>query len=958
MKSKLLFLFILTGILFRAELYAGETGRISGKVKDKTTGEKLFGANIVLLERINDDGATEKIRKPLGAATDIDGDYYILAVTPGIYNIKFSCIGYADEILNKVKVNIDKTTIVDIELSSRAHVTSEVIVTAYNEKKVEADLTATKQTYEIAQVKEIAGVADVSDILSLQPDVLDDHFRGGRAGQSNYLIAGSSIVNPLTNSRAFNPIVGGLRTVEVLTSGFSAEYGNAQSGVVNMIPREGGEKWQTTLDLSGIAPGYKVWGGNPYDPSNLQFYSSLKNTTDWLGWYNLNSRPLWDLGNSFSGYAGGTSGFRDTLRVARIAQVLFEQQMRDIGMKYNNTVDSRFDFSLGGPLSDNSRLFVAGRQQQVFETVPTNDPDYSRQVMSNLTWQPYEKHKFGFRFVWDNEFNNVLSASSYQKYLFNRTLDVAKTNSHTYQLGLDYKGIFSSNLVFDLKLNYLSVLNNQRIELLQDAEFADAYTKNTNWSSTLTNPANFNINAMPSSRLSDKAKTFDVNVSVNYQINKDNLIKAGIQAATANFNVGRANSISSASSVNILNFKKYPYEGGVYIQDKMEFEGMIANVGLRFDFYNFNTKYYSNLFDPLANPYYDESLPLGQRGKSSDASLAALSTTKIYTRLQPRIGFSFPISEYTVFHINYGTFTQRPSYEQIYYNQVTKYGDIVSLGNPRLKPENTKMYDIGLVATFEGFKLDVSAYYKDIKDLVENAIYKSKSGTEYQTFENRDYSDVKGFFITLEGANENVQVFARYNYESATGKSSAPNAASSAIYTEDGVSQPPAADIYMDYDRSHKVVSNFLYRILDNEGPEVLGINPLENTTFSLTFRFFTGRPYTPTISLLGLRNSERTPNEYDLRARIQRKIKIFNNNFSLYFEVINLLNSKILNYSSVFAASTTTSSTINPNKQQYENDPGSIAINKQFDPYYTSQALWVYSNQPMTFRFGFSVNL
>ena len=66
----------ITSLLFILGVLSGQTtGKISGKITDSETNEPLIAAN-VLLEGAN-----------LGAATDVDGYYYIINVKPGTYNL-------------------------------------------------------------------------------------------------------------------------------------------------------------------------------------------------------------------------------------------------------------------------------------------------------------------------------------------------------------------------------------------------------------------------------------------------------------------------------------------------------------------------------------------------------------------------------------------------------------------------------------------------------------------------------------------------------------------------------------------------------------------------------------------------------------------------------------------------------------------------------------------------------
>ena len=122
-----LFLTILL-LLAQVEIRAGETGKIAGKIVDKATRETLIGANVLIVSRIIN-GSEEPIKNIYGAATDVEGDYFILNIPPGTYNLKASYIGYSEAIITDITVDVDKTTRVNFALNSEAIQSDEVIIT-------------------------------------------------------------------------------------------------------------------------------------------------------------------------------------------------------------------------------------------------------------------------------------------------------------------------------------------------------------------------------------------------------------------------------------------------------------------------------------------------------------------------------------------------------------------------------------------------------------------------------------------------------------------------------------------------------------------------------------------------------------------------------------------------------------------------------------------------------------
>ncbi len=939
------FIFILLVGQFTT-VFAGETGKIAGKVTDKTTKEALFGANIMIISKW-EGGVERKIAELRGASSDFEGDYFILNVAPGLYSVRATYVGYKQEIRTEVQVDVDKTTVVDFALTSDVIEGQEVVVTAYSAKRVEKDITATKNVYNVADVQSTAGVASVSDILELQADVIDDHFRGGRVGQSTYLINGASIVNPLSNQRSFSPMVTGLQQVEVYTSGFSAEYGNAQSGVVNMVGKEGGETWETRFEASTTPPYYKTFSGSVYDPANLPFYGILSgNPIEWFAIDPSIGKSLLTTHSSILSRFNPLN-LADSLRLARLTQVAWLQSVRKVGLNYNNQFDYRLDFSAGGPLAKNVKMFLAARQNSVNPVVPTTNADIERQIMSNITYEPNQDDKLKFDFILaSNSFNYF--DSGWLDWLFEPTTSVSQNVQTTKHYGLEWKHFFNQATYMDIKLNLLSVENEENIEIVRDDQYSEAYTKLLQWPD-YTGPSQNTQGKLQGSRGTQKLNTYDFHGSMISQINKNNLLKAGLQFTYYDLNVNREQSITSAATIQRVKFNNFPYEGGVYLQDKMEFDGFIANIGLRMDFYNMNTSYYSDTYSPLRNPNRTSDSGLDYYNKD----LALKGTTELYTKIQPRIGISFPLSETSVFHLNYGTFTQRPSFTQVYYNQLSTYGDIQFIGNPLLKPENTRAYDIGLVNAFPfGIRMEVSAYYKDVTNLIEISNYEDAKTQKYKTYTNREYADIKGFIINLEKTEGALRGYIRYNYEAAKGKNS--NDLSSPVtYSEIKINNklPDPEDVYLNYDRTHKAIANISYRTASKDGFRIGDIYPLGGMTFSLTYRFTSGRPYTYDPSGQGLQFNQRTPDETELRMRIEKSFKLSNTKMVVYLEGFNLTNNINYNYSRVFSPGDSPSAAFNLTK--WIVDPSSIRTYDEFKPYTSDQSVNVISNQPRYFRLG-----
>ncbi|MBN2281084.1 MAG: TonB-dependent receptor [Candidatus Marinimicrobia bacterium] len=952
-------------VLMVAFVTAGDTGKIAGKITDEMTGDPLIGANVVLVERwVGDD--PQPVDFSQGAATDMNGQFYILNIRPGVYSVNVNFIGYGTKKVTRVEVLVDKTTPVNVMLAQKTLEGDEVVVIAQRRNTVDRDVTATKQTYQIDDIQNIAGVADISDILAMQADVVDDHFRGGRVGESQYILGGGAIINPINNSRAFKPIVTGLEQVEVYTSGFSAEYGNAQSGVVNMVTKEGGSKWQSRLEFSATAPYYKVWeelangdleGGSPYSINSLDFFSALHNDEEWLKENPVYpGRVLYDPGYGFGPlylpprvtWPPNPLKHSDSLQIAHLGHVQWLMAIRDAGMEYDNTWDNRVDFTTGGPIADDMKIFIAGRQTATYCMVPTTVPDMNRQIMSSLVWQRSSNDKIKATLTLDQSSQTYFN-SSFLSWLFDRTLATTLISSLTKQYGIEWKHVFNNSTFMDTKTNILDLVSQDRINLLNDGDYVTDYMKSSNWTD-YTSPSNHRIGRPSDDSGVEKSTTFNFSNSLTSQINHNNLIKAGFQFSFYHIDVDNQVNRYGDADIRDVRFDVNPYEGAFYFQDKIEFEGLIANVGLRADFYQLDAEYFSDLYSPLRNPDYDPEKPYLERGPYYADSLAAKTRTDLYMNLQPRIGISFPVSEATVFHLNYGTFTQRPNFSQLFYNQVTINNEIEVLGNPRLKPEITNSYDIGIVKGIGslGLSIDISAYYKDVKNLVQTAYYYDEQQSVYRTYINRDYADIKGFHVNVERQTGLLRGYVRYNYESATGKSSNDlNAPVTYFETPDPnygkVDLPDPEDIYLDYDRTHKIVLNGRVHFGNNQGWAILGHQPFENLSLSATFRYMTGRPFTDPSQ--GKLFGERTPEETDLRMRFEKGFRIKDKSITFYVEGFNILNKITWNYSRTFAN--------DYNTPRWFIDKDNILTYRLYEPYITSQDIYMIGNEPRHWRMG-----
>ncbi|MCX6138688.1 MAG: TonB-dependent receptor [Ignavibacteriales bacterium] len=932
--------------LFSISAFAQNAGKIAGRIIDAKNKEPLPFANIVIR------GTS------LGTSSDADGNFFILNVPPGVYDLAASLIGFRGVVQQEVIVSVSRTTTINFSMLETLVQSQEVVVTA-TRPDVEREKSSTSEIRRGEDVVNVPGIQDISDVLALNADVSDGHFRGGRDNEELYNLQGMGIMNPFSSASAFNPIMSAVEEVEVITSGFSAQYGNAQSGIVNITMKEGrADRWTGRGEVRMRAPGLKHFGPSLWDPAANPYIPMLSTLDKWLG-------PNGYWGAVGSGYANRLG--KDTLALASLMwSQWLKQAHRNIGKNYDNLLDYSLDANVGGPLASNVRLFLAFHTDNNWPILPTTEPNVSRQLMGNLVYDVgnginlrlsgafsrADGHTFSgknttgwYNWVWDPEFNIKL------------------TTDENMQLGLRWSQALSKSTFYEIKLNTLQTKSIDGSPAY-NPDFYAGVAPALIWEAWSNNlPDGFNFGQLENDFVSEKTSTTSLDASITSQVSVSHMILAGIQANLYSIDVDNETSLNNTTGGgNLSQYVFKPYEAGVYIQDKMEFEGMIANIGLRLDIYNPNMTYYTDLFAPYR---YTDSLGL----QRIDEKYAPTAKTSAVARLQPRAGFSFPVSVSTVFHVNYGTFLQRPPFERLMTRSLSrsdllKYGTSLTvngiLGNPRLKPEVTSSYDIGVTqGVGEGFTLDVSGYYKDVSDLLQRAVYSSKQGS-YTTYINLDYADIRGFRLGLAKRSGMVTGSLNYTYGVATGKNASPDGNQYPTIYESGESKEPVPqDILMDFDRTNNLVANLGVNTPREWGPMLFEAYPLEQITIAATSFARSGRPYSSWLNRGTLMN-KRSPSEYNTNLKITKQVQhFFGTSASFYVEVSNLFNNKIYDYTAVFNPDQNNTANLQKWTIKYEKGEDITYYEDDLRPgFLINQEFRIYSNMPRSVQFGMIVNL
>ncbi len=914
-------------ILFLSlKVFAGDTGKIAGRVVDGSTKEPLIGASVVVT------GTS------LGAATDLDGRFTILNVQPGVYTVRASAVGYQPVESKNNRVSIDLTTDVDFELNESAITTEAVVVTAQR-PLVQKDMTSSTAVVDNTEIQALP-VTSFQDVLNLQAGIYTDrngtlHSRGGRGGEVTYMIDGVPVTDSYDGSTVVDVNKNSIQEMQLVTGAFNAEYGQAMSGIVNIATKTGGN------DFHGSATAYT--GG--YVTSNSSIFAGLQKIDP------LNSS--W-LEASLDGPI-----IKDKLTF--YADARYSYDGGDIyGIRKFNTFDiantsapSEANWSI--PATGNGALVplapymeAYGQGKLTYKLTPEFQVSYNF-ILDNTR---------GKDFDWNYKYNPDGELSNFKKGNLN-TLNLTHTlNAATfYTLGVsyyfkDYREYLDEN---PFSLSDLFTWNdpfNQKYvhTLLLEAPEGTFYTGGDNMAnnihSTDTYVAKFDITSQVTQVHMVKAGVeFDQYQlflhDINLQMSPIDINRNPI-ADNNPFLIGPV-VIPPLSSSNNLLYTHNPQQFAAYIQDKMEYQSLIVNLGLRFDWFNPDGQVLSdpadpNIYTPLEPKNQDSVVAPG--GTPQQAIAARMkywyknATSK--WQLSPRLGVSFPITDRGIVHFSYGLFFQMPSFDELYQNPGYKLNvtggntNLGVIGNPNLQPEQTTSGELGLQQQLtDDISMDITGFFRDIRNLAGtlNEVEYVYGGSDiYSKYVNSDFGFVKGIVLSFDKRfSGGISATIDYTFQIAQGDASDPNAAFN--LRNSGV-LPETQLIPLDWDQRHTLDATLNYASLSGWGG-------------SLVFRFGSGTPYTPSsgsVATVGelAYNSEVMPATYDLDARLYKDFKFGSQTFTLFARIDNLLDTK--NATNVYDDSG------EPNWSLYEEHLLSYVIYQRVAPildYYTNPSFY-----------------
>ncbi|MFH0883056.1 MAG: TonB-dependent receptor [bacterium] len=968
--KRLLLLLLAVGLMAFAfsPAYAQQTGKIVGKVVDARTGQPLGGANVLV------EGTK------VGASTDLDGVFFILNVSPGIYTVQSSVLGYSPVRYEEVRVSTGLTTTLSFEMEETVMEAAEAVTFIAERPLIQKDQTESRTTRNAADIK-LMPVATVTEVVNLTAGTVGGNFRGGRGTEVSYLVDGTAMMDPLTGNEENNIPMITFEEINVITGGMGAEYGNALSGVVAQVTKEGGDRFSgaatiRTNDAGSTFIGARdqmkdvqgsISGRIPFFPRSLgdmyffgsgQWYNTLgrfpndnNNISSGFGKLTYKLSPQHKLtisgsaSNQFYSFYASANGGTDyhlwsrTTVEDRLAQFQPEEGVTPF-------LDANGDPWYGNGQVDTEDLnhngiLDPGEDLDGNEALDTEDLNHNLALdeYNMLEHTPYFfQHTNSFAVKWNHALSSKsfyeVSLSRYQtKMHYNTREKFNEDINGNGQLDLEpsfgsindipdslmnlYGNLIASNSdqsLFWIDYNGDGVLEYEDLngngvwdwtvygpstDLFTDEndngviDASEASGTNLTW-----NDINFNASSKDNDNYyiygdgrtynrarwnNDDKVTWTINANATSQVHRYHQLKTGVELKYYDL---KDHDVDMASGGNVYgqNMKAQPRSYGGWLEDKMEFEGMIVNLGVRLDVFDIN---WNNYPTDITDPVTDQTTGGTVKNPTSIGAKSYWS---------PRLGVAFPITERDLLSFNYSKNFQTPILQFAFTNINWDFsGAFPLIGNPNLDPERTTAYELTLRHQFtDDLVIVTTGFYKDISGLIDTRQVFYNPLNWYGLYINQDYGNVRGFEVSLEKRFSNYYSGnISYTYSVAKGKSSTTRQGYLTAYDS---TVPRTTENYLDWDQRHTLYGNLQFMVPSGTRP--FGQSWMDEVSFSLIGKYGSGLPYSsPSKDKNPPINDKRLPYTMEFDSRLQKRFS-FSDHMGMYVYLMayNLFDNRNIN--------------------------------------------------------------
>lgn len=934
--------FVLTVfVLVSGSLWGATTGKIAGRVVVSETEEPLAGVDVIV------------VGTDLGAATDASGNYTILNVPPGTYSVRASYIGYAQTTVEGVKVNINLTTTVDYALRLEAIAGEEVTVVA-ERPIVQPDISANiaNVTAEDIEFIPVAGISEFINLQAgIEPGM---RIRGAGTDNLEFVVDGLSMSDARNNRPFSNISYTAISEVQIQTGGFSAEHGNLRSGLINVVTKDPPPNRYTADVLLRYTPPQPLnFGGSPKD-DNAYYWRpytdsevKLVGTADapwdtytrrqypeFDGWTRVAedhaltaeqlqevflyqhrkdleiNDPEYDIDASLGGpLIPGLGRFRFLASYRQTQDPYFYPQARTV----HSTRTAQIKLLGGFGASTKFTLSAlqgreSGMAHEAFTTVVNEMPQeggippypWSRQwdhMLGESGGHVARSTIFGTdryaitdvtRTQFGASLTHTLSPETFYRVSLNRVSSNYDSHWNTRRNELDNEFEDNGNAVDKIQIyDSLGVAIPDSFYYLDTAPFG--------WTSSGTSSPGSGLRLgghWARARDTSRTAVTTVKVDLTNQTTFFSQLKTGAELNFYNFdmNYGSDDSVIVHLVRSKQRWERNTFQFALYVQDKLEFKGMIANLGLRLDYYDPGKDWWDH--ENFERQFVNAALD------TRDDELEKVSTEK-QLALSPRAGVSFPITVDSKLFFNYGHFRDVLVQRELFQIQTRWLGGISNLGNANHPLLKTVSYEIGYEQSIlDQYLLRLSGYYNDRSNQPGAVNYVSIDyEVNYSVSRPRNYGDVRGLEITLNKTRGRwFRGFVNYTYM--VEKSG--NFGYSTLY-ENVVEMTNFLTTSKDHYQSKPVAMPFARADLEfimpaTLGPRVLGTHPLGDWRMNILAGWRAGEVFTwsgGAGAIPGLQNNVRMRDFTSVDLRFSKNFDLGVGRTQLFVDVTNVFNLK-----------------------------------------------------------------
>ena len=896
-------LLTLIALLIGISLSAQTTGRLVGRVTDDR-GNALESANVIL------DGTTT------GAQTDERGRYNIINITPGVYNVRVILVGYTNHVEQNVRISVDDTRTLNVTLRRSSVDMDEYVVKAKEEMLTRTNITSGIKLN--ADDISNAAVSDIAGLVALTAGVTKSadgslNVRGGRANEVVFTVDGMSVSDPVDGGRALTVDMDAIADMKVMTGGFTAEYGNAQSGMVNIVTKDGTAVWEGKIE--GITD-HLAWKGNShYDELkfalggpipiyflNPEFRSKLT--------FFVNGAAAWDDTRYRKHYVTSPTGDftvngEPLIKSGYPVYDPYSERDSVLGWELGNRNNNNYNINLKTTYAHSStqKFTLAVRGDRSLDMPYWHSWKYAlnHYIQRNIMQSQYI---FTYDHVFDARRTLQVKGSYYQKNQKMKPIGVPADNymllrEDWNELVLDgdgkpimmetSKGLVERRMWMtwaeDDVAIYRTVADPQgaRMNIHEDYwNYSWAYDIN-GLAEPRGVPGFYQPGTIWDSFQDDYSKQYTLRADYEYQVSQIVGMKTGFEVIQHDIEKDQllgflivssereqlyldncdplywVDIVGSEDRVPIYSAEDYyaaaeagSGSGDGYIAKPMQF-AYYAQAKVDWEGMIVNAGARVDMWY-LGKDYeilQDDGTFRKREFENKD---------RLQIMVSPRLGISHPISERDIIHFSYNYQNQIPQMQYIFTSKDStdaKTG-MVTVGNPALKPQITVTYEVGLQHLLtEDYLFGITTYYKNFYNYVSTKLVKgADAATQWYEYISEDYGSARGVDFTLNRRLYNFLTGGvSYSLAWANGNNS------DTVIQEDTTS---LREFPLDWDIRHQFNLNATFLVRKGEEfivPFTDFILPFSDFSVSLLYNLASGRPYTP-------RDSENRPLETNSKRK------------------------------------------------------------------------------------------